>query len=35
MSTNLKTPRPRPSGLSGSRISATVEAAYLLELAGR
>ena len=35
MSTTIKKPRPRPSGLSSARLSAVVEAAYLLELASR
>ncbi len=35
MSTTAKTPRPRPVVLSSARLSAVVEAAYLLELASR
>jgi hypothetical protein len=35
MSTTAKTPCPRPISLSSARLSAVVQAAYLLELASR
>jgi hypothetical protein len=35
MSTITQIPRPRPTNLTSARLSAIVQAAYLLELASR